>query len=243
MDFPKVKNVIEAPSVTEPLPNFDFEFQGAPPKFGAMDLPGYQVRRATLDDLPLLTALWQTMKFDTDDLAKRVTEFQLATDNAGKITGAIGLQILQKQGLIHSEAFADFSIADSLRPKLWERVQAVANNHGLLRLWTREEAPFWSRCGLNKPDPEALEKMPLQWKATSSPHWQTLKLREDIDAVLSMDKEFALFMQSEKQRTQRALQQAKLLKGLATLVALALLGLVIFGTLMLLRKNPHVFHH
>lgn len=208
-----------------------------------MDLPGNQVKRATLDDLPQLTALWQTMKFDTEDLAKRVTEFQVATDSSGKIIGAVGLQIVQKQGLIHGEAFADFSQADPLRPKLWERIQAVANNHGLLRVWTREEAPFWSRCGLNKPDPEALEKMPLQWKAMSSPNWMTLKLREDIEAVLSMDKEFALFMESEKQRTQRALQQAKLLKSLATLVALALLGLVIFGTLMLLRKNPHMLHH
>lgn len=207
-----------------------------------MDLSSYQVRRATLDDLAQLTALWQTMKFDAEDLAKRVTEFQLAADSSGKIAGAIGLQILQKQGLIHSEAFTDFSMAEALRPKLWERLQAVANNHGLLRIWSREEAPFWGRCGLNKPDAEALEKMPLQWKAISSPNWLTLKLREDIDAVLSMDKEFALFMESEKQRTQRALQQAKLLKGLATLVALALLGLVLFGMFMIIRKNPHILH-
>jgi N-acetylglutamate synthase-like GNAT family acetyltransferase len=112
----------------------------------------YQVRRATLDDLGQLTGLWRAMNFPAEELARAVTEFQVAQDADGRLVGAIGLQIAQRQGRIHSESFEDFSLADTLRPMLWERLHAVATNHGLLRLWTHEGAPFWHHCGLRPAD-------------------------------------------------------------------------------------------
>src|SRR5207253_10089553 len=128
--------------------------------------------------------------------------------------------------------------AEHLRPLLWERVHAVAINHGLLRLWTQEQAPFWNRCGLVKADPEVLTKLPAIWK--NSPRaWLTLKLKEDVETLTSLDKEFALFMQSEKQRTERAFQQARILKMIATLIAFAVLVFVIIGAFYVLRRNPH----
>src|SRR5580765_4052452 len=113
-----------------------------------MTLSNYRVRRATLDDLGQLMTLWQSMHLPADDLAKRITEFQLAESADQKILGAVGLQITDRQGRLHSEGFTDFALADELRPALWERLHSVATNHGLVRLWTAEEAPFWSRCGL-----------------------------------------------------------------------------------------------
>ena len=128
--------------------------------------------------------------------------------------GAVGLQIAERQGLIHSEAFSDFALAEHLRPLLWDRSSAVATNQGLLRVWTREQAPFWNHCGLVKADAEALQKLPAPWRGPSS-DWLTLKLRDDLETVMSLDKEFALFMQSEKQRTERVLQQARTMKTIA----------------------------
>src|SRR6185295_15041928 len=84
-----------------------------------MTTSNYRVRRATLDDIDQLMALWKSMDFPTDDLAKRITEFQLAEGVDGKVLGAVGLQIAAKQGRIHSEAFSDFSLAEQLRPLLW----------------------------------------------------------------------------------------------------------------------------
>jgi hypothetical protein len=142
----------------------------------------------------------------------------------------------EKQGLIHSEGFLDFGQADSLRPLLWERLNALANNHGLTRFWTTDQAPFWSHH-LQRATGEELEKLPVLWRPLGR-EWLTLKLREDLAAVLSADKEFALFMESEKERTRRALQQAKVLKYLATVLAVAIFGAVLFGAFFLLRKNP-----
>jgi N-acetylglutamate synthase-like GNAT family acetyltransferase len=206
-----------------------------------MTLSNYRVRRATLDDIGQLMTLWQSMHLPADDLAKRITEFQLAESADQKILGAVGLQIADRQGRVHSEGFTDFALADELRPSLWERLQSVATNHGLVRLWTAEQAPFWSRCGLTKADAESLEKLPAAWRQLKG-QWLTLKLKEDIEEVISADKEFALFMEAERQRTQRAFQQARVLKFIATLVALAVLFLVMAGAFYVLRRNPQLLH-
>ena len=175
----------------------------------------YHVRRATLDDIGQLTALWQSMQLPAEDLARRVTEFQVAESADGKVLGAVGLQIAERQGLVHSEAFSDFALAEYLRPLLWDRLHSVATNHGLLRVWTQEQAPFWNHCGLLKADAEALQKLPALWRGLPS-GWLTLKLRDDLETVMSLDKEFALFMQSEKQRTDKVFQRARMLKTLVT---------------------------
>ncbi len=202
-----------------------------------MTSPGYRVRRATLDDIEQLTELWRAMHFRVEDLARRITEFQVAETDAGKLIGALGLRVTERQGCIHSEAFTDFAVADKLRAMLLDRVNAVATNHGLLRLWTSERAPFWSHSGFGKPDEEALEKLPKAWREPST-EWLTLKLRDDLAEVISADHEFRLFMESEKRRTERAFQQARILKFVATLIALAIFLIVVAGAFLLIRKNP-----
>ena len=207
-----------------------------------MSASSYRVRRATLEDVAALTELWNTMNFPSAELAKRTMEFQLAEDSSGKLLGAVGIQIAEKQGRIHSEAFGDFALADQLRPLLWDRLQSIANNHGLLRVWTDEKAPFWSHCGLAKADAEALQKLPVLWRGQVG-DWLTLKLRDDIAAVMSADKEFAMFMAAEKEKTERTMQQAKLLKLVATLVSLGLVLVVFIGAFILLKRNPRLLGH
>jgi hypothetical protein len=218
-----------------------FKFRLWNPKFGGVSSSKYRVRRATLDDLGHLTAMWQPMQYPVDDLSKRVTEFQVAESPDGKVMGAVGLQIAERQGLVHSEAFSDFALAEHLRPLLWDRVHAVASNHGLLRVWTREQAPFWNHCGMLRADAEALQKLPVLWRGPSS-HWLTLKLRDDVETVLSLDKEFALFMQSEKQRTEQVFQHARTLKTLVTIIAIGLLIAVAIWAARIFLRNPQLLH-
>jgi N-acetylglutamate synthase-like GNAT family acetyltransferase len=206
-----------------------------------MTLINYRVRRATLDDIGQLMALWQSMRFPADDLAKRITEFQVAENADHNLVGAMGLRIGDRQGCLHSESFTDFALADLLRPHLWERLQAVAANHGLVRLWTQEPAPFWSHCGLAKADAEAMEKLPAAWRSLPG-LWLTLKLKEDIEEVISADKEFAMFMEAERQRTERTFQQARILKSIATLIAVVVLFLVMAGAFYVIRRNPQLLH-
>jgi N-acetylglutamate synthase-like GNAT family acetyltransferase len=203
-----------------------------------MNGPGFKVRRATLEDLNALKALWESMRLPAPDLEKRLTEFQVVENTEGKIAGALGFQILGRQGRLHSEAFADFSVADQVRPLVWQRLQSLAMNHGVFRVWTHEQAPFWTRNGFQSSSAETLQKLPEAWDR-SVPGWLTLQLKDE-EVIASVDKEFAMFMESEKQRSARALDQARTLKKvitvLACIVALAILALAAW--LYFVRKRP-----
>lgn len=197
----------------------------------------YRVRRAVVDDRDALVALWKSMQLPADELEKRLTEFQVAVNDSGEVLGALGIRLAGKHGHIHSEAFLDFSQADALRDALWQRLQSVATNHGLVRLWTTEAAPFWTQAGLNPASDAELEKLPVDWKDAGA-RWLTLKLREDVEEVANLDQEFAMFMQAEKQRSQQMMDQGKMLRLVATLLAVMLFLIVIGIGIWVFMKNP-----
>lgn len=215
---------------------FHFAFSQATHTLREMNPPAYRVRRATLEDLGVLLQLWSFMRFDADALARRATEFQVAEDANHSIVGAVGLQILGKHGHIHSEGFFDFSAADAVRPLLWERLTTLAKNHGLIRLWTREESTFWRQCDLTTADAAALEKIPPVLKERGS-GWLTLKLREDVDELLSADGEFAIFVEAERRRSQQTIEQARLVRRIAIAIAVLLLLAVFGAAAYLLKRN------
>ncbi len=198
-----------------------------------------QARRATLEDLPRLKELWALMRFSDADLERQLTDFQVATDAAGHVIGAVALQISQRHGRIHSEAFEDFSHADQARPALWTRIENLAANHGLIRLWTRETSPFWTHNGFQSATASELEKLPLLWNCAHS-DWLTLKLKDE-EVVASLEKEFALFVESEKQQRHQLLSQASVLRtivlGAVILVILAFIGAGIWFFLQIRSGN------
>src|SRR2546426_5938551 len=102
-----------------------------------MTTPNVQVRRATVEDLAKLVPLWKAEDLPCDELEKRFKEFQVLESAGGALLGAVGLQIAGSEAHLHSEVFARPDEADSLREKLWERAHVLANNHGLVRVWTQ----------------------------------------------------------------------------------------------------------
>lgn len=190
-----------------------------------MSSTNLQARRATLDDLGALKGLWEMMRFSPGELEKQLTDFQVVVDATGAVVGAIGFQMTQRQGWIHSESFGDFSLAEKARPLLWGRIQTLCTNHAIVRLWTQEQAPYWTHNGFQPAPATLLEKLPEQWDRFK-PGWLSLQLRDD-QALASLDKEFAMFVASEKQRSEAALGQAKLFKTIATVIALLVAGLIL----------------
>jgi N-acetylglutamate synthase-like GNAT family acetyltransferase len=195
----------------------------------------YRVRRATLDDLPALKPLWQMMQFVPDELEKRLTEFQVAENQSGEVAGGIGFRMSGRQGCVHSEAYADFSVADIVRPLLWDRLQVLTSNHGIARLWTRETSPFWNHLGFQPATGEDLKNLPDIW-AGEGPPWLTFKLKSE-EAFVSVEKELAILMQAEKARTAKLFQHARTIKMLATLLALILGGFVLVAIIFMIRKH------
>lgn len=202
-----------------------------------MNPAGYQVRRATVDDLPQLLELWKLEQLPRAELEKRLTEFQVATAADGKIIGAVGLQMAQKQGLLHSEVYFQPDQAEALRTLFWERMQTLGNNHGLVRIWTQEKAPFWHKSIFDPASAELLAKRPATFQSGPGT-WFAVQLREEVLVPLSLDQEFALFVESEKERTEQLFQRARTLKWVAAIIAIVFFGLVILGSVYLLRSNP-----
>ncbi|MCX6894687.1 MAG: hypothetical protein NTZ16_04140 [Verrucomicrobia bacterium] len=202
----------------------------------------YRVRRATVDDLPALTALWQTMAFPVAEphLEKRLTEFQVAVDAGDKVLGAVALEIAGAQGRIHHEAFDDFGLAERLRPLFWDKIQMLAQNNGVFRLWTQEDAPFWKQTGLQTPPRDILQKLPAKW-TNAQGGWLTLPLKDEAAIkALSVDQEFAAMMQAERERIAARVQWFKTV-GMLTAVLFALL----VGALLIyvFRRDPAILQN
>ena len=201
----------------------------------------FQARRATLEDLPTLRSLWASMNYSVADLEKQLTEFQVVINDTGQLIGAIGLQMSAKHARIHSEAFGDYGLADHARPVIWQRIQTLAANHGLARLWTTENSPFWSRNGFLAANESDFTNMPSIWDRAAS-SWLTLKLKDE-EALASLDKEFALFVESEKRNSADVLTKAKMLKtAFITLITLAALAFGVAMIWLLIKRGgltPH----
>jgi len=206
-----------------------------------MNDPQYNLRRATVDDLPGLKILWDRARLQVLDLEKRLTDFQLLASDAGDLIGAIGLHIEGKQGQVHSEAFAQPEQDAKFRDQVWERIQVVARNHGLVRLWTREAAPFWQQqAGFAEASAELVEKLPASF-GDAPGRWLMLQLREEHLAALSLEREFELFQAGQKQETEKLMQLGRKLKTILMFVLGVVLLIGFIFLLKLVIKNPSFF--
>ena len=202
-----------------------------------MNSPEYSARRATVDDLSGLKILWERARFQVLDLEKRLTEFQLIVSDAGDLIGALALHIEAKQGLLHSGAFAQPEQEEQFRPQLWERIQSVARNHGLNRLWTQEGAPFWLQAGFVEGSAETLPRLPPGFGDRQA-RWLTLQLKDENVAALSIEHEFELFQTAQKEDTERLRRLGRTMK----VTVFVVIGIVAtIGLLVIVRmavKNP-----
>ncbi len=185
-----------------------------------------RIRRATTDDFQSLRSLWNSMRLPAGELEKRLTEFQVIEAGDGQIVGAIGVQIIGRHALLHSEGYTDFSMADAARQLFWERIQTITAHHGVFRLWTQENSPFWIRWGFQPATIELLERLPADWKCSGG-KWLTFQLKNE-EAIAALDKELEAFRESEKKRTTETLNQARTMTTTITVITF-ILGIILVG--------------
>ena len=185
-----------------------------------------QVRRATVEDLSLLTELWQQEGLSSEDLARRFQEFQVVELAGASVLGAVGLRIAGQEGWLHSEVFSAPEFSDLVREKILERAQVIARNHGLIRLWTQFGTPFWHQNGFLPPSADNAQRRPAAFSGVGA--WTCLQLREDTGPQVSVDKEFAMFKEMQHEETQRLFRQARVMKIIAAIVVVIVMALIVF---------------
>ena len=183
-----------------------------------------------------LAELWQAAQLPAAELEKQFTDFQVAEDGQGKLAAAIGLHIEGGHGRVHSETFADFALTDALRPALWERLQVVAQNHGLFRLWTEEAAPWWKKdAGFSTPSDELLQQLPESYGPRHAA-WLTLRLRDEAADLALLEKQIAMFKEAERVKREKLMRRGRALRIIGTVIS-ALLLLFALGVLFYVVKN------
>jgi N-acetylglutamate synthase-like GNAT family acetyltransferase len=198
-------------------------------------MPPLHIRRATVDDLSALKALWLAANLPADKLKDHLTEFQVV-ETDGKFAGALGVQILRQHARLHSEDYSDFAVADAARELFWGRIQKLAANHGVFRVWMIEDSPFWMRWGFQPANAETLARLPDEWKNLEG-RWLTLELKNEDAINAALQNQFAGIMAAEKKSAAHLAERARQLKLFITLVGFGIffVCLVIAGWLLLHR--------
>lgn len=202
-----------------------------------MNITGYHVRRATVDDLPILRTMWEKAEFPAEDLEPTFTQFQVVETPEGEIHAAIGLKLEKQQGLIHSDLFVKPDLENLLFPMIWQRLQSLAKNHGLFRLWTQLRHPYLLNCGFKEASPKLLEKLPAGF-GNPQALWLSLSLRDENVSAVSIEKEFEAFAAAQKEETERLMKQARFLRTLAYVLVVIFSGILIAVGINIFRKGP-----
>jgi len=198
-----------------------------------------RIRRATVDDRSALKTIWASMRLPADELEKRLTEFQVVENADGEVVGALGFQMLRQHALLHNESYSDFAVADAARELFWDRLQTLAANHGVFRVWTQERSPFWKSFGFQPPGGAILTRLPEEWKNEFEGGWLTLQLKNEEVISAALEKQFAPFMTEEKLETQKLSDKAKRINTIIIVVGFAI-GILGIGTAIYLyiHRNP-----
>jgi hypothetical protein len=189
-----------------------------------------------VDDLPALKSLWVAARLPADELEGRLTEFQVV-ESAGAFAGAVGFQIVRQHARFYAEDYADFSIADAARELFWERLQNLAANHGVFRVWTQETSPFWTHWGFQPASAEILARLPDEWKSLEG-RWLTLELKNEDAINAALGNQFARFMDAEKKQTAQMAARARQIRTFFTVIFFAIgIGCFAFAVWLALHRS------
>ena len=189
-------------------------------------MPQLHIRRATVDDLPALAALWAAAGLPGPELEGRLTEFQVV-ETEGRFAGALGVEIVRQHARIHSEDYAEYGVADAARAGFWERIQTICANHGVFRVWTQKTSPFWTRWGFQPPTPEVRERLPAEWQPLEG-RWLTLELKNEEAITQALNQQFSGLLAAEKEETKQVAARAQTFRTFVTVIFF-IIGFACFG--------------
>lgn len=201
--------------------------------------PSPTARRANLEDLPALLALWEKFQLPGTQLEKFLTEFQVIADVDGRLLAAIGLQIDGDEALIHSEAIDADNAADECRLALWTRMQIVLRNQGVQRVWTLEDAEYWASV-FQPADPGEAATLKAAF-ADPTASWMMLRLLDDARVAKLVNEQVVLrggTLDGDRAEFAETVRKAKIIAyAIATVVILLLVAFA--GYLLVHREELH----
>ncbi|MBX3731329.1 MAG: hypothetical protein KF791_01905 [Verrucomicrobiae bacterium] len=192
-----------------------------------MDPSPLSARRAAVEDLAALQALWQEAGLPWEQLGDFLNEFQIVTDEDGLITGVIGLLIEGDQALLHTEAIHAGADADLVRAALWRRVQIVLRHQGVQRVWTQEDADYWKTGGFSPVPPPLVERAPASF-LKSADSWLACDLMDPERAKAAINEQLAILEAERMQRAAEFQQKVRLFRTASIVFAFTVVSVCLW---------------
>lgn len=191
-----------------------------------MESPAYIARRATEEDLPALQGLWQAAGLPWEELETFVTEFQVVPGDEGLLLAAIGLMVESNEALLHSEAVRQNGDQDELRDALWRRIQIVARNQGVHRVWTQEDAEFWRFAGFLPSTPADFTRSTASFLQPGD-GWSAFQLVDPSRANAVVEEQMAVWQATRQQEAEEFARKVKVFRTVAFLIFAVVLVLIL----------------
>lgn len=205
-----------------------------------MESPALAARRATLEDLPALQALWQRAGLPWEELERFLTEFQVVPgEEEGVLLAGLGLMVEGNDALLHSEALATEENDDELRAALWRRLQIVARNQGIHRLWTQEDADYWRASGFVAASPAAVAGATAAF-VDKSAAWWLCELIDPEKAKRLTTEQMAIWQASRAQEAEELQTKIRTFRNLALLLAAAVVAVMVGMVFFVLLRRPEL---
>jgi N-acetylglutamate synthase-like GNAT family acetyltransferase len=191
-----------------------------------VESPAYIARRATEEDLPALQGLWQAAGLPWEELETFVTEFQVVPGDEGLLLAAIGLMVESNEALLHSEAVRQNGDQDELRDALWRRIQIVARNQGVHRVWTQEDAEFWRLAGFLPSTPADFARSTASFLQPGD-GWSAFQLLDPSRANAVVEEQMAVWQATRQQEAEEFARKVKVFRTVAFLIFAVVLVLIL----------------
>lgn len=217
-----------------------FEDQEPAQERSGEEVESRPARRATIDDLPALQALWQRADLPWNELEKFATEFVVIPDGNGMVLAAIGLQVEGDQALLHSEALLSPEKADEYRQILWQRLQIVARNQGVCRIWTMEDASFWNAT-FQKPTAMEIAELKAPF-ADPSGFWWTHQLMDSKRTQQLLDEQLALWEANRQSESTDLAESIHRIRRMAYATVGVVILMMVFMVVYVLLRRPGAIH-
>lgn len=200
-------------------------------RWPSMNAAPFTVRRASVDDIPALRRLGANKEDAGPALERRLGEMQVVLDAVGTLVGAWGVRTSGNQAHVYERLVVACMDEAAFREMVWQRILTLARNHAWSRIWVKSEEAVWGDWGFVAADAECLRTLPTVFGPAEG-GWRVLVLRGDRVEQVSMEAEFEVFQQAQREATERLMIRAKKYR----FIALVLCGLVLLGFMILVLR-------
>jgi hypothetical protein len=127
-------------------------------------------------------------------------------------------------------------LADEARDLLWKRIQMMARNHSLDRIWTRLNAPFWRNLGFRLATADEAEAIPEAFGEPAGIH--LLPLRQGDASADAIEKQFAMLRALNERESEQLQRRVGVIKKLAIALTIMVSLLVVAFAVVALKYGP-----